>query len=254
MSKLALTAIIVDDDPFSCFHLQDVIKHKTSDLEILAVCNNGDDALKQIFELSPDIVFLDIEMPGSLNGFELLKKLPVINFEIIFTTAHEHYAIRAIRFAALDYLVKPVDIAALQEALSRVREKRMKATDFSFRKLELVKQDTGKIKFENLAVPTMEGLLFIDMADIIYCEGQDKYTKIFTAGSKTILASQNLGNFEELLTAYNFFRIHKSYLVNLNHIKRYLRGEGGQVIMTNEKALDVSRRRKEELLRIVLQH
>ncbi len=251
MSKFSLTALIVDDDPFSCFHLQDLIQHKTSGLEILAVCKNAEQAMEAIQQLKPDIVFLDVEMPDSLSGFELLKMLPAINFEVIFTTAHEHYAIRAIRCSALDYLVKPVEQTSLQEAISRVRQKKLTMTHPSLRKLEMVRQEIGKTKFENLAVPTMEGLLFIDTAEIIYCEGEDKYTRIITTSDRTIMASQNLGNFEEILLPYQFFRIHKSYLVNLNHMKKYLRGEGGQVIMTNEKVLDVSRRKKEELLRTV---
>lgn len=247
----SLTAIIIDDDEFCCFHLQDIIRHKTNNVEVLAVCNNAEDALGKIMTLSPDVVFLDIEMPGGMSGFDLLKKLPAINFEIIFTTAHEYYAIRAIRFSAVDYLVKPIDTTALQEAISRVIEKRTKRSDASMWQMEVVTE--GKMKLGNLAIPTMEGLVFIALQDIIYCEGSDKYTKIFLADRKMIMSSRTLGGFEELLETHGFFRIHKSHIINLRHMKKYLRGEGGQVCMADGTTLDVSRRRKDELLKMVAQ-
>lgn len=254
MNKLTtLTAIIVDDDSFSCYHLQDIINHKTTDVEVIAICHNAEEAFTKIIELAPDMVFLDVEMPGGMDGFELLKKFPVINFEIIFTTAHDHYAIRAIRISALDYLVKPIETTALQEAISRAKEKKQNSKDATQRFLEIIGKNTGAERLEHLAVPTMEGLQFVGLNDIIYCEGDGKYTKILMKEKKMIMSSRTLGDFEELLSLYHFFRIHKSYLVNLNHLKKYLRGEGGQVIMEENITLDVSRRKKEELLKIVSQ-
>lgn len=247
----SLKAIIIDDDAFSCFHLQDIIQHKTSDVEVVAVCHSAEEGLGSIIELSPDIVFLDVEMPGGMNGFDLLKKLPAINFDIIFTTAHDYYAIRAIRFSAVDYLMKPIEATALQEAISRVREKRNNKIDPSLWQMEVV--GPGKMKLENLAIPTMEGLIFIALNDIVYCEGDDRYTKLYLTDKKMVLSSRTLGGFEELLLPYSFFRIHKSYLINLRHMKKYLRGEGGQVIMADGTTLDVARRKKEELLKIVSQ-
>jgi two-component system LytT family response regulator len=247
----SITAIIVDDDEFCCFQLQDLIKKYALGIEIVAVCNSGADGLIKIRELSPDLVFLDVEMPG-MNGFEMIRKLPAVNFEIIFTTSHEQYAIRAIRFSALDYLVKPLDSTALQDAISRMRDKMQEKLPAEEKKLELLGIPAEK-KFNNLAVPTMEGLLFIGIQDIIRCESDDKYTKIFLADKKMILASRTLGDFEELLAPHGFFRIHKSYLINLSHLKKYLRGEGGQVIMADGSTLDVSRRKKEELMVLVSQ-
>ena len=184
----SITAIIVDDDEFCCFQLQDLIKKYALGIEIVAVCNSGADGLIKIRELSPDLVFLDVEMPG-MNGFEMIRKLPAVNFEIIFTTSHEQYAIRAIRFSALDYLVKPLDSTALQDAISRMRDKMQEKLPAEEKKLELLGIPAEK-KFNNLAVPTMEGLLFIGLQDIIRCESDDKYTKIFLADKKMILASR----------------------------------------------------------------
>ena len=243
----SISAIIVDDDPFCCFQLQDIISKYSLGIEVKAVCNNGEEGVLKIKELSPQLVFLDVEMP-EMNGFEMLRKLPAINFEIIFTTAHQHYAIRAIRFSALDYLVKPIDATTLQEAISRLKDKMGEKKT----QLELVGLPAEK-KLSNLAVPTMEGLLFIGLQDIIRCEAEDKYTKIFLADKKMVMASRTLGDFEDILNPHGFFRIHKSYLINLKHLKKYLRGEGGQVIMADGSALDVSRRKKDELLELVSQ-
>lgn len=248
---IKLKAVIIDDDEFSCFHLQDVIKHKVSNVEVIAVFNSAEDAIGKLLSLKPDVVFLDVEMPGGMSGFDMLKKLPAINFEIVFTTSHEHYAIRAIRFSAIDYLLKPVNVTDLQEAISRVYEKRSNNTDLSLWQMEVVTQ--AKTKIENLAIPTMEGLLFIGLHDIIYCEGDDRYTKIYQLDNKMVMSSRTLGSFEELLLSHGFFRIHKSHLINLNHLKKYLRGEGGQVIMADGTTLDVSRRKKDELLKLVSQ-
>ena len=246
-----LKAVIVDDDEFSCFHLQDIIKHKVSDVEVIATFNSAEDAIGKLASLKPDVVFLDVEMPGGMSGFDMLKKLPAINFEIIFTTSHEHYAIRAIRFSAIDYLLKPVNVADLQEAVSRVFEKRSNNSDLSLWQMEVVTQ--AKTKIENLAIPTMDGLIFIGLQDIMYCEGDDRYTKIYQNDKKMVMSSRTLGSFEELLLPHGFFRIHKSHLINLSHMKKYLRGDGGQVILTDGTILDVSRRKKDELLKLVSQ-
>jgi len=249
-SQKAVTAIIIDDDPFCSFQLQDMITKYCHEIDILAVCDNGIEGLAKIQALTPEVVFLDVEMPG-MNGFEMLRNLHAINFEIIFTTLYPHYAIRAIRFSALDYLLKPIDGTALQEAVSRLTDKRQHATKLP-QPLQIVGYANEK-KLNNLAVPTMEGLLFIGLQEIIYCESDDKYTKIFLSDKKMVLSSRTMGDFEELLQHHGFFRIHKSYLINLGHLKKYLRGEGGQVIMANGATLDVSRRKKNELLDLVSQ-
>ena len=252
MSKARLIrAVIVDDDEFCCFQLQDQITKYSLGIDVVGICNSGEEGLMKIKELNPELVFLDVEMPG-MNGFEMIRKLPAVNFEIIFTTSHEHYAIRAIRFSALDYLTKPIDPNALQDAIGRLRDKKEQKQPEEPKQLEIIGIPAEK-KFNNLAVPTMEGLLFIGLQDIIRCESDDKYTKIFLADKKMILASRTLGDFEDILHPHGFFRIHKSYLINLKHLKKYLRGEGGQVIMADGSTLDVSRRKKEELMDLVSQ-
>jgi two-component system LytT family response regulator len=249
METRHINAVIVDDDEFCCFQLQDLIKKYSLGINILAVCNSGAEGLIKIAELKPDLIFLDVEMPG-MNGFEMIRKLPAGNSEIIFTTSHDHYAIRAIRFSALDYLVKPIDPNVLQEAISRLKDKLNTKPTTESRPLEIMGIPAEK-KLNNLAVPTMEGLLFIGLQDIVRCESDDKYTKIFTVDKKMIMASRTMGDFETILEPHGFFRIHKSYLINLKHLKKYLRGDGGQVVMTDGSTLDVSRRKKDELMELV---
>lgn len=245
-----LSAVIIDDDSFSSLHLQDLIQHKLPSVEVVAVASDPENGLELIRDYSPDIVFLDIEMPG-MDGFELLRRLPFIDFDVIFTTAHEHHAIRAIRYSAIDYLVKPVKAVDLQEAISRVKVKRATKQD-SHSKQPEVFSDLDK-KLSSLAIPTLEGFVFVRLEEIIFCEGSDKYTKVYLSNNKVVLSSKTLGGFEELLEQYNFYRIHKSHLINLNHLTRYIRGEGGQVCLSDGSTLSVSRRKKDGLIRIVSQ-
>ena len=246
-----IKAIIIDDVEMCSFELQDTIIQCELGIEIIATCDNGEDGLRKIHELSPDLVFLDVEMPG-MNGFEMIRKLPAVNFELIFTTAYENYAVTAIRLSALDYLTKPVDANALKDAISRLKEKREK-NDVLQRKLEVIDHHTER-KLDNLAVPTMEGLIFIGLDHIVRCESNGKYTTIFLSDSKkNIVSSKTLGDFEDLLHNYGFFRIHKSFLINLKHLRKYLRNEGGHVMMSDGAVLEISRRKKDELLELVSQ-
>lgn len=249
-SSKQMTAIVIDDDDYSRLHMQELLHYKTNQVELLAVANNAESGLQLIRDLSPDIVFLDIEMPD-MNGFELLRKLPFIDFDVIFTTAHEHHAIRAIKFSAIDYLVKPIDTINLQEAIARVIDKRAAQKGMHNGHVEVFTD--RKKKLDNLAIPTLEGLVFLGLNDIVYCEGSDKYTRVFLIDGKIVMSSKTLGGFEEQLEHYNFYRIHKSHLINLNHLKKYIRGEGGQVCLTNGSTLDVSRRKRDGLLRLVSQ-
>jgi two-component system, LytTR family, response regulator len=244
-----VTAIIVDDDPLSSMHIHQLLLKNAKEVSVQAVCNQPEEALLKIRELRPQLIFLDVEMPG-MTGFELLKQLPEKEFETIFISSHDHYAIRAIRFAALDYILKPVDPTALQEAVSRAVEKiRLAGKQNNY--TQLVPGVNDDKPLDLLAIPTMDGLVFEKPNDIVYCEASDKYTKVFFSQKKQMLSSRTLGDFEDVLVASGFYRIHHSYLVNLKHLQRYIKGEGGQVVMSNGITLDVSRRKKEKLLQLV---
>jgi len=252
MKPNGINAIIIDDDLFSSTLLKDLISKYAIDVEVRETCKNGTEGIAAINHWKPEIIFLDVEMPD-MNGFDMLRKLPQLQSQVIFTSSHDHYAIRAIRFSALDYLLKPVDGVALQDAIARATDKiqaRNSGTQYTHLLEHTAKHE---IALENLAVPTMEGLLFIKTNNIIRCESDDKYTKIFLAGGKMILASRTLGEFEELLKEEGFVRIHHSQLINIKHLVKYIKGEGGQVVMDDDTVLNVSRRKKDDLLHMVSQ-
>ena len=203
--------------------------------------------MKAIKEQQPQIVFLDIEMP-KMNGFEMLEKLSEIHFEIIFTTSYDQYAIKAIRFSALDYLLKPIDREELQRAVQKVTQRLHQPLP---QQLEILLQKLHQpvSSIQKLALPTMEGLQMVDVNSIISCASDSNYTLFLLKNKQKLIASRTLKDIEEMLEEYSFLRVHHSYLVNLNEVNKYIRGEGGYLIMSDDSTVDVSRSRKETLLK-----
>lgn len=243
------TAIIIDDEAKGRFALKEKIKNYCQDVLVVAEATNGIEGIAAIEKHHPQIIFLDIEMPG-MNGFDMLNHLPLKNFQIIFTTAYDHYAIKAIKYAAFDYLLKPVDIEELRQVIARIN---VLSNNQTKSQIELLKQNIRNPKklLNKLAIPTLEGLCFYDIHDITYLEAQSNYTNIYFSSNTKILASKTLKEFEELLPDDIFFRLHHSYIINLNYIKRYIKGDGGQVELRTGTFIDVSRRKKEEFLKII---
>ncbi len=241
-----MTAIIVDDEKHCREVLAHLLKKYCSDVKLLASVATGTEALSLLQAGSPDLLFLDIEMPG-MNAFELLEKLEHPTFEIIFTTAYDEYAIKAIKHSALDYLLKPIVKEELIATLKKAREQKdSKSTDRLAALLQLLA--TGKTG-KRFAVPTQEGLIMIDADDILYCESDSAYCRIFlNNAAKPVLISKTLKEVEEVLHDQQFCRVHNSYLVNIKFVKSYIRGEGGEVVMDNNIHVPVSRTRKQELL------
>lgn len=242
-----ITATIVDDEPFSCESLVTLLERYCPDVKVLDICYSAADALKSIKQQRPDILFLDIEMPH-MNGFELLEKLPEINFELIFTTSYDQYAIKAIRFSALDYLLKPVDRDELQKAVKKVITQMNNPFPQQIEIL-LQKLNHPTIPVNKIAIPTMEGLQMIFVESVISCASDSNYTVLQLKNNKKITASRTLKEIEEMLEDYSFARVHHSYLVNLNEVDKYIKGEGGYLLMSNGTTVDVSRSRKEILLK-----
>ena len=245
-----ITAIIVDDEPYSSESLHSLLKKYFHEVEVVAICGSGAEALREIPAYNPNLVFLDIEMPH-MNGFDLIERLPVINFDLIFTTSYDQYAIQAIRFSAMDYLLKPVDREDLKKAIQRVLTKKQHPLP---QQLEILLQKLSKPVNANLkiAIPTMEGLEMILIDAVINCESDSNYTIFRLKNKQKITASRTLKDIEEILEGHSFVRVHNSYLVNLNEIKRYVKGEGGYLIMSDDTHIDVSRTRKELLLQKLL--
>jgi two-component system LytT family response regulator len=202
--------------------------------------------IKAIEKHQPDLVFLDVEMPKN-DGFELFNAIHPINFEVIFTTAHEQYALKAFRTTAIDYLLKPIDLDELVNAVKKVEEKR--SNDTVNKNFEVFMNNLkSNSANQQIAISSSDGLLFIKIENIVYLRGDGAYTYFFLKTGERITTSKNLKEYEDLLAEYDFFRVHKSYLIHLHEMKKYVRGEGGYVVMSNGDSADVSKRRKEAFL------
>jgi two-component system LytT family response regulator len=245
-----LKAIIVDDEPHCCKTLESLLKRYCPEVSIIATCANGADALKAIQALNPNLVFLDVEMP-KMNGFEMLEQLPEINFHLIFVTSYDAYALKAIRFSAIDYLLKPVDREELQAAVQKV-VKRVQTPLPEQLKIILEKIQHPASASNKIALPTMEGLQMIAVESIISCEADDNYTKLMLKNNKKIVVSCTLKVIEELLEDHSFIRVHRSFVVNLHEIEKYVKGDGGYLIMSDGSEILISRNKKEELLKKLL--
>lgn len=245
-----LKAILIDDEESNLSSLREKITKGCPDVIIIKMCDTAEKGIESINALQPDIVFLDIEMPV-MNGFVMLQHLSYKNFELIFTTAYDHYAIKAIRFSALDYLVKPIEMEELISAVAKVIEKRNRS--FPNPQIELLVDQlvNKKNSFSRIAIPTTEGLQFIKLEDIIHLEASINYTHIYASGNKKYIVSKTLKDFEEMLPPETFLRIHNSYIINKNFCEKYIRGEGGRVVLSNGIVLDVAKRKKSEFLKAI---
>ena len=241
-----ISCIIIDDEAKNIKLLQGVLEMYCPAVKILATDTNAKNGLLLIDELQPQLVFLDVEMPH-LNGFDLLKKLEPVNFETIFVTAYSHYAIEAFEHQATGYITKPVNteklIAAVNAATKRIEERNINKNLFS-----LLEQNTKLSAPDKIPLSTSNGLIFVKLTDIMYCESSGNYTSFYLSGDKKIMVSRQLGEYEKLLPENTFTRIHDKYIINLSYIKEYIKGSGGDVKLENGKELPVASRRKEEFL------
>ncbi|HSU27856.1 MAG TPA: LytTR family DNA-binding domain-containing protein [Chitinophagaceae bacterium] len=247
-----LKAIIIDDEPYCCEILAAMLESDCPGVEVVSIYNNGNDALKGIKQHSPDLVFLDVEMP-KMNGFEMLEQLPAINFHLIFTTSYDQYALKAIRFSAIDYLLKPIDREELKKAVQKVKERLQVPLPLQ---LEILMQKIRQpsIPISKIALPTMEGLQMIPVDSIISCESDDNYTTLTVKNNKKLLVTRSLKEMEDILEQYPFIRVHRFYIINLNEIEKYIKGEGGYLLMSDGTSIDVARNKKEVLLKRLLPH
>ena len=242
-----ITATIVDDEPLCCESLATLLQRYCPAVKVLDICYSASAALKSIEEHPPQILFLDIEMPH-MNGFELLEKLPEINFQLIFTTSYDQYAIKAIQFSALDYLLKPIEREELQKAVQKAIQHMQHPLPQQIEIL-LQKLRHPTIALNKVAIPTLEGLQMIFIESVISCAADSNYTTLFLKNKQKITASRTLKEIEEMLEDYSFARVHHSYLINLNEVEKYVKGEGGYLIMSDGSNIDVSRNRKEMVLK-----
>ena len=243
-----IKAIIIDDEAHCLDTLQMLIAEHCPEIQIIAQCRSAEVAIEAIEKLKPSVIFLDIEMPY-MNGFEMLEELTDISFAVIFTTSYNQYAIKAIHFSALDYLLKPIDVKDLKAAVKKLQTQKTLPSPEQF---QLLLQQISKIgkEISKIAVPTSDGFELITAEQIMRCEADDSYTNIFLKNKSKITACRSLKEVEMQLQQFSFFiRIHHSFIVNLNEVTKYIRGEGGFVIMSDGNSVSVSRSRKETLMK-----
>ena len=243
-----LRAIIIDDEGHCIDTLSMLLKEYCPEVQLMESCRSAKSGLETIQKTKPDLVFLDIEMPA-MNGFEMLEQFTQIPFAVVFTTSYDQYAIKAIRYSALDYLLKPIDPKELIAAVHRVQQqKRMPAAEqFEILFSRIQNKESA---FRKMAVPTTEGYELIMAENIIRCEADDNYTHLSLKDKSRITACRTLKEVEEQLQDFSYFvRVHHSWLVNMNEVTKYIRGEGGYVIMSDGTTVNVSRSRKEALLK-----
>jgi two-component system, LytTR family, response regulator len=242
-----ITAIIVDDEPRNIRILKNLVDEFCPEVKISGEAESAEAAVTLIRNIEPDLVFLDIEMPFG-NAFDLLDKLMPVNFQVIFVTAFDNYALKAFRYYALDYLLKPVDIeelkTAVKKAAERVKEKNMG------RKLDIFLQTIkpGKTSLQKIGLPTNDGLVFTNVEDIVRCEASGSYTIIYLLDKQKFIVSKSLKEYEDLLPEDNFCRIHHSHIVNLAFVKKYFKGRGGYIEMNDNTTIEVATRKRDEFL------
>jgi two-component system LytT family response regulator len=244
--EIRYTAIIVDDEPNALVVLQKLLELHCPEVKLLALITSSIEALEKIKSMRPDIVFLDIEMP-QMNGFQLLSQLGEIKFHLIFTTAYDQFAVKAFRFNALDYLLKPIDVAELKKAVHKASEKSKILPQQLEHISELLHESEKGHAPSRIAFPHAKGYRFITLSDIIYCESESNYTILHLAGEPKFTVCKTLGEIEEMLTLSHFLRMHRSYVVNTEKIKEFIKSDGGYLIMENKFEIPVSRNKRDEL-------
>jgi two-component system, LytTR family, response regulator len=243
-----MNCILIDDEKHCIRTLTHLLEINFPEVSILATCLDSTKAFDLIQQKKPDFIFLDIEMP-LLNGFDLLSKFDPLFFDVIFTTAYDSYAIKAIKYSALDYLLKPISREDLAAAIEKIHSKQ---STISKAQVQMATAVHNRQLPGTIALPTAEGLTFTPVNEIVCCIADGSYTRMHMTDNSEALLSKTLGDVDELLSEYHFFRIHHSALVNLKQVKKYIKGEGGEVIMSNGQTLQVARTRKNDFLNVFM--
>ena len=246
-----IRAIIIDDEPSAVNVLSLLLKKKCKDdVEVVATSNSPFDAKPLIEQHKPDLVFLDIEMPG-MTGIDVIRNFENPTFRIVFVTAYDAYAVEAFELSAIDYLLKPIGADKVVRVIQKIKDdigKRLAAMNEQLQQLEKILDRHSSGSENKLGIGTADKIIFVTIPDILYCEAQGAYTHIHLYDGKKILASKPLGDFESQLGVQHFFRIHHSFLINLNRVKEFQRYEGGYVLMENNAKLEVSQRKRKDFL------
>jgi two-component system, LytTR family, response regulator len=244
-----LQTLLIDDEAHIRDSLKKLLARHCPQVAIAGEADSVSAGLKAVHDLHPDLVLLDIQMADG-TGFDLLNALPVIDFKIIFVTAFDQYALQAFRFSAVDYLLKPVNPELLKEAVDRASLKINAHHNMQMQALKENLKNLGK-QNKKIILKTTDNIYLLELQNIIACESDNNYTSIHTNNDVKILVSKTLKDYDDMLTGYGFYRVHKSFLINLAHIKRFEKQDGGYIILTNDIKIPVASRKKEELLELL---
>ena len=244
-----INSIIVEDEQNNRENLLNILKEYCPSVNILAVCESALEGRMKIMELKPDLVFLDIEMPGG-DGFSMLESLSELNFEVIFVTAFSSYAVKAIKFSALDYIVKPIDIMELLKAIDKASKKKEKKLE-NVRMANLIENQHREGDKKTLAIPLSDKIEFVEVSSIIRCQADGNYTVFHLRSGEKLITSRTLKEYDELLTPFNFLRVHQSHLINLKETKSFIKTDGGYILMKDGTNITISRQRRELVLQIL---
>lgn len=238
-----IKAAIIDDEANNIENLQQIIGQHCSNIEIVGTATDAENGKKLIETQHPDLVLLDIQMPGK-SGFDLLKELPKIDFEVIFITAYDRYGIQAIKFSALDYLLKPINITEFLFALEKAEHKiasKKESTNIQ----NLLKYLKGGKEVPKIALPTLKEIMYVKVSEILRCEAENNYTNFYLLNGEQVLVCKTLKEFSELLIPHHFIRSHQSHLVNIDCVKSYLKEDGGTLLLSNLEKIPISRQNRE---------
>ncbi len=242
-----LRTIIIDDEPNAVDFIISIINEYCPELEISGKAFDVPEGVRVIKDNKPDLVFLDVEMPNG-TGFDLLTYFPDKDFDVVFITAFNHYAIKAIKFSAVDYILKPINITEFIESVKRVAEKRSQKSTANNDSIRILMENLRSGTPSRLAIPTSDGMEYLNPRDIIRIEADRSYSWFYLTGDRKMLVSKHLKEFQDLLDGRTFFRPHNSFLINLKYVKKYIRKEGGYIEMQDGSQIPVSRNRKDLFL------
>jgi len=242
-------SIIIDDERNALEMMEWLLKTYCPQVEIVDMCTSAQQGIESINLHKPDVIFLDIEMPR-MNGFDMLEQFDKLFFDVVFCTAYDQFAIKAFKYSALNYLLKPIDPDDLKNTVARIEERKSVPSKEQFQLLLQNINQPAKTTPQRIALTTNDGMIFVPTQDILYCEAESNYTKVVLANGKKVVVSKVLKDIDEALSGPDFCRVHSSFLINVNRIKKYVRGDGGYLIMDDDTNISISRNRRQEFMEL----
>ena len=243
-----LKIAIIDDEKHNRDNLKELLEEFCTEVDIVGVASSIDEGITIISKTKPDVIFLDIELRKG-TGFDMLNQIKNIDFDVIFITAFEQYAIKAIKFSSLDYLLKPIDIEELQKSVEKAKKKKNQEVYKKQLETLMLNLKQQKPKLNKICLATIDGFEFLNIHDILYCKGNGSYTSFILKNNNSLLVSKHLKEYENLLLEQDFMRVHNSFLINLKEVKKYIKSDGGYIIMNNDDLVNISRSKKEVFLK-----